>query len=288
MQLGVVFPQTELGADPGAVRAFAEAAEASGYAHIVAFDHVLGVDTSTRPGWRGPYTMRDTFHEPFVLFGYLAGITTTLELVTAIIILPQRQTALVAKQAAEVDVLSGGRLRLGVGIGWNDVEYEALGEDFHNRGRRSEEQVEVMRALWAQESVTFEGRWHTVPGAGINPRPERGSIPVWFGGGRDERVLRRIARLGDGWFPQGAPDEKMEERLAQFRGFVAEAGRDAAAVGIEARAGMREGLDAAVEQAHRWEALGATHLALNTMRAGYETVDQHIEAIAAFEDRLTG
>ncbi len=287
MQLGVVFPQTELGADPGAVRAFAEAADGSGYAHIVAFDHVLGADTGTRPNWRGPYTSRDTFHEPFVLFGYLAGITTTLELVTAIIILPQRQTALVAKQAAEVDVLSGGRLRLGVGIGWNDVEYEALGEDFHNRGRRSEEQVEVMRALWAQESVTFEGRWHTIPGAGINPRPARGSIPVWFGGGRDERVLRRIARLGDGWFPQGAPDAAMEERLAQFRGFVAEAGRDAGAVGIEARAGMRDGVDAAVEQAQRWQALGATHLALNTMRAGYETVDQHIEAIAAFKQQMT-
>ncbi len=288
MQLGVVFPQTELGADPGAVRAFAEAAEGSGYAHIVAFDHVLGADTATRPDWRGPYTSHDTFHEPFVLFGYLAGITKTLELVTSIIILPQRQTALVAKQAAEVDVLSGGRLRLGVGIGWNDVEYEALGEDFHNRGRRSEEQVEVMRALWAQESVTFAGKWHTIPAAGINPRPVRGSIPVWFGGGRNERVLRRIARLGDGWFPQGAPDAKMEAQLAVFRGFVAESGRDAAAVGIEARAGMRDGVEAAVEQAHRWEALGATHLALNTMRAGYETVDQHIEAIAAFKQRLKG
>ena len=286
MQLGVVFPQTELGGDPGAVRAFAQAAEAAGYAHIVAFDHVLGVDTATRPDWSGPYTSSDPFHEPFVMFGYLAGITTALELVTAIIILPQRQTVLVAKQAAEVDVLSGGRLRLGVGIGWNEVEYEALGEDFHNRGRRSEEQVEVMRALWAEESVTFEGEWHTIPGAGINPRPVRGTIPVWFGGGRNDTVLRRIARLGDGWFPQGAPDAKMEEQLARFRGFVAEAGRDPAAVGIEARTGMREGVDAAVEQAHRWEALGATHLALNTMRAGYETVDQHIEAIAAFKQRF--
>ena len=287
MQLGVVFPQTELGSDPGAVRAFAQAAEKLGCAHLVAFDHVLGVDTSTRPDWRGPYTSRSNFHEPFVMFGYLAGITTTLELVTAIIILPQRQTALVAKQAAEVDVLSGGRLRLGVGIGWNDVEYEALGEDFHNRGRRSEEQVDVMRALWAQETVTFEGRWHTIPGAGIKPRPARGSIPVWFGGGREERVLRRIARMGDGWFPQGAPDAKMEERLAGFRGFVAEAGRDAADIGIEARAGMRDGLDESLDQARRWEALGATHLAVNTMGAGYETVDQHIEAIASFKQRLT-
>ena len=288
MQLGVVFPQTELGADPAAVRAFAQAAEKLGYAHLVAFDHVLGADTSTRPDWRGPYTSRSNFHEPFVLFGYLAGITTTLELVTAIIILPQRQTALVAKQAAEVDVLSGGRLRLGVGIGWNDVEYEALGEDFHNRGRRSEEQVEVLRALWAHDTVTFEGKWHTIPGAGINPRPARGTIPVWFGGGREERVLRRIARLGDGWFPQGAPDAAMEERLAQFRGFVAEAGRDAADVGIEARAGMRDGLDESLDQARRWEALGATHLAVNTMGAGYETVEAHIGAIALFKQRLTG
>ena len=286
MQLGVVVPQTELGGDPGAVRAFAQAAETAGYAHIVAFDHVLGVDTATRPDWSGPYSSSDSFHEPFVMFGYLVGITTAVELGTALTIPPKGQTGLVAKQAAEVDVLSGGRMRLGVGIGWNEVEYEALGEDFHNRGRRSEEQVEVMRALWAEESVTFEGEWHTIPGAGINPRPVRGTIPVWFGGGRNDTVLRRIARLGDGWFPQGAPDAKMEEQLARFRGFVAEAGRDPAAVGIEARTGMREGVDAAVEQAHRWEALGATHLALNTMRAGYETVDQHIEAIAAFKQRF--
>ena len=286
MQIGVVFPQTEVGADPAGVRAFAEAAEDLGYAHLVAFDHVLGADTSTRPGWQGAYSHRDSFHEPMVLFGYLAGITKSLELVTAIIILPQRQTVLVAKQAAEVDVLSGGRLRLGVGIGWNDVEYEALGENFHDRGRRSEEQVEVLRALWAQDSVTFEGKWHRIPGAGINPLPVRRSIPLWFGGGRNDTVLRRIARLGDGWFPQGAPDAKMEERLARFRGFIAEAGRDPAGVGIEARTQTKDGMDEAVRLAHAWEALGATHLAVNTMRAGYTSVDQHIEAIAAFKRRM--
>jgi len=171
MQLGVIFPQTEIGADPTAVRDFVQAAEGMGYEHLAIFDHVLGADVAHHPGWQGPYTQRDMFHEPFVLYGYLAAITQRLELVTQVIILGQRQTALVAKQAAEVDVLSGGRLRLGVGIGWNAVEYEALGEDFHNRGKRSEEQLAVMRALWTQDVVDFHGRWHHISHAGLNPLP---------------------------------------------------------------------------------------------------------------------
>src|SRR5687767_554196 len=165
MRIGVVFPQTELGGDAGAARAYAEAVEGLGYRHLLVYDHVLGADPEVHKGWSGPYDVHTTFHEPFVLFGFLAAITSALELVTGIIILPQRQTALVAKQAAEVDLLSGGRLRLGVGIGWNAVEYEALGEDFSNRGKRSAEQIEVLRRLWSDQTVTFDGDFHKVTGA---------------------------------------------------------------------------------------------------------------------------
>ena len=175
------FPQTEIGEDPIAIRDYAQAAEELGYRHLLIYDHVLGASTVNRPDWRGPYTSDTLFHEPFVLFGYLAGLTQRIELVTGVIILPQRQTALVAKQAAEIDVLSGGRLRLGVGIGWNEVEYQALGEDFHNRGARMEEQIDVLRALWTQPVVSFAGRWHQIEAAGIKPLPIQRPIPIWIG-----------------------------------------------------------------------------------------------------------
>src|SRR5579875_203722 len=199
MQIGVTFPQTEIGADPTAIREYVQAVEEMGYQHLVAFDHVLGAETRNRPGWKG-YTYKDMFHEPFVLFGYLAALTK-LELVTAVIILPQRQTALVAKQATEVDVLTGGRLRLGVGVGWNQVEYEALGTNFRTRGRLIEEQIRVLRLLWSQQSVTYRGTFHTITDAGLNPLPVQRPIPIWMGGQADV-ALRRIARLADGWFPE--------------------------------------------------------------------------------------
>ena len=287
MQVGVVFPQTEIGPDPGAVRAYAEAVEEMGYAHLVAFDHVVGAGRGTRPGWSGPYDQHSLFHEPLVLFGYLAALTRRLELVTSIIILPQRQTVLVAKQAAEIDVLSGGRLRLGVGIGWNDVEYEALGENFHNRGRRSEEQVEVLRALWTNELVTVDGRWHRITDAGINPLPVQRPIPLWFGGGRNDAVLRRIARMGDGWFPQFRPDDEGAQALERLKQFAREAGRDPAALGIEARVRTAGGLDEALRQARAWEELGATHLSVNTMGSGHGSVDGHIDALRSFRQALT-
>src|SRR5438270_11617945 len=201
MRLGVVFPQTEITADPIAVRDYAQAAEALGYTHLLAFDQVIGADTTHYRDWRGPYTYRTLFHEPLVLFGYLAGLTQRLEFVTGILILPQRQTVLVAKQAAEVDVLSRGRFRLGVGIGWNWVEYQALNEDFRNRGKRSEEQIAVLRALFTEESVTFHGRWHHIEAAGIKPLPIQRPIPIWIGG-RSEATLERVAAMGDGWFLQ--------------------------------------------------------------------------------------
>ena len=286
MHIGVTFPQNEIGADPIVIRDYAQAAEALGYTHLVVFDHVLGADPTHRPGWRG-YTQRDMFHEPFVLFGYLAALTH-LELVTAVIILPQRQTALVAKQAAQVDILTGGKLRLGVGVGWNPVEYEALGMDFHTRGRVIEEQVEVLRLLWSQEIVSYKGQYHNITGAGLNPLPLHRSIPIWMGGGA-EVLLRRTARLGDGWFPQGYPNDQMGETIERLRGYTREAGRDPAQMGIEARMSAREGnLDEWVKQTKAWQALGATHISINTMGAGYTSPDEHIDAMRRYKEAIAG
>ena len=284
MQIGVTFPQTEIGADPVAIRDYTQAAEAMGYSHLVAFDHVLGADPTNRPGWRG-YTERDMFHEPFVLFGYLAALTQ-LELLAAVIILPQRQTALVAKQAVEVDVLTGGKLRLGVGVGWNPVEYEALGMDFHTRGRFVEEQIEVMRLLWGQEVVSYKGQFHTITEAGLNPLPVRRSIPIWLGG-RAEVLLRRTARLGDGWLPQGKPDEQMRETLDRLRSYIREADRDPNEVGVEARLNASDGdLDEWVRQTEGWRRLGATHISINTMNAGFKSTSEHIEAMRRYKEAI--
>ena len=284
MQTGVVFPQTEIGADPAVIRDFAQTAEDLGYHHILAYDHVIGANLASRPGWRPPYSHLDTFHEPFVLFGFLAGITKSIELVTSIIILPQRQTVLVAKQAAALDVLCGGRLRLGIGIGWNPVEYEALGADFHDRGRRCEEQVDVMRKLWTQNPVTYEGRWHKITDAGINPLPVQRPIPIWFGG-TDDRVLDRIARLGDGWFPQFSPDEKCRAAIDKIFAHAKTAGREPATIGIEGRLAIgRRPPDEWIGDIKAWKQLGATHLTVNTMKAGLATQSAHIEAIRRFRD----
>ena len=282
MRYGVVFPQTEIGKDPSAIRDFAQAAEELGYHHLLAYDHVVGANPASRPGWRPPYTYKDTFHEPFVLFGYLAGLTKRIELVTGVIILPQRQTVLVAKQAAALDVLSGGRLRLGIGIGWNPVEYEALGENFKNRGRRSEEQVEVMRKLWTQELVTFEGEWYKITDAGLNPLPIQRPIPIWFGGGHDQ-TLRRVARLGDGWFPLLGPDDKCRAMIEKIRAYTHEAGRDPRSVGIEGRIMVGQGSpEQWTKEIQAWKELGATHVTANTMKAGLSSPSGHVEAIRRF------
>ena len=284
MQIGVVFPQTEIGADPAVIRDFAQTAEDLGYHHILAYDHVIGANLASRPGWRPPYSHLDIFHEPFVLFGFLAGITKSIELVTGIIILPQRQTVLVAKQAAALDVLCGGRLRLGVGIGWNPVEYEALGANFHDRGRRCEEQIDVMRKLWTQSPVSYEGRWHKITDAGINPLPVQRPIPIWFGGTND-RVLDRIARLGDGWFPQFSPDEKCRAAIDKIFAHAQAAGRDPATIGIEGRLAIgRRPPDEWIGDVKAWKRLDATHLTVNTMKAGLATPSAHIEAIRRFRD----
>lgn len=286
MRIGVVFPQTEIGRDPGAVRDYAQTVEELGFNHLLVYDHVLGADREVYTDWKGPYDSKSLFHEPFVLFGYLAGITKKLELVTGVIILPQRQTALVAKQAAEIDVLSGGRLRLGIGLGWNSVEYEALGEDFHTRGRRINEQVEVLRGLWTQDVVNYSGNWQTIRGAGINPLPIQRPIPIWMGGGA-EPVLRRIASLADGWFPQFQPDEKGKSTIDRLFSYAREVGRDPATIGIEGRINLRK------DNMHDWETMteswrniGATHLSVNTMNGGLESPQMHIELLRKFRELI--
>jgi probable F420-dependent oxidoreductase len=282
MQIGVTFPQNEIGADPGPIREYAHTVEGLGYKHLIAYDHVLGADPSHRPGWTG-YSYKNLFHEPFVLFGYLAALTQ-LELVTAVIILPQRQTALVAKQAAEVDVLSGGKTRLGVGIGWNPVEYEALGMDFHTRGRAIEEQIEVLHLLWSKEIVSYQGRFHTIVEAGLNPLPTRRNIPIWLGG-TSEKALQRVARVADGWFPLGPLDDDMRATLAQLRTWATEARRDPATLGIEARINAASGDPGSwARQTEAWQAAGATHISLNTMGAGYTSLDQHLEALRKYAE----
>lgn len=284
MQLGVVFPQNEIGANPQDIRDYAQTVEGLGYSHLVIYDHVLGADPTNRPGWKG-YTDQDLFHEPFVLFGYLAAITQ-LELVTGVIILPQRQTALVAKQAAEIDVLSGGKLRLGIGVGWNAVEYEALGVDFRQRGRIVEEQIEVLRLLWSQEIVSYHGQFHTITEAGLNPLPVRRSIPIWTGGSA-EVLLRRTARLADGWFPLGSPDDHMQQTFARLYQYMREAGRDPATLGIQAQVNANAGnLDTWRQQTKQWQALGATHICLNTMKAGFTTLQQHLDAIRRYKEAI--
>ncbi|MBV8337706.1 MAG: LLM class F420-dependent oxidoreductase [Alphaproteobacteria bacterium] len=205
MKLGVALPIVDIGGEPAALREFAQAAEAIGYQGIAAPDHVLGANLASRPDWTQPRARStDLYHDPFALFGFLAGCTNIGDFSTQVLILPQRQTVLVAKQAACLDVLSGGRFRFGIGVGWNEVEFTGLNENFHDRGRRSEEQVEVMRALWAEPHVTFKGRWHTIDDAGINPRPAAGKIPIWYGGHADV-TLRRCAKWGDGWMPLAYP-----------------------------------------------------------------------------------
>lgn len=285
MELGAVFPTTEIGTDPAAVRDYAQAAEDLGYSHLIAYDHVVGGTEEATAQLPGPYTKDHPFHEPFVLFGYLAGLTKTIELWTGIIILPQRQTTLVAKQAAEIDVLSGGRLVLGVGTGWNPIEYEALGEDFHTRGMRQVEQIELLRELWTKDVVDFEGRWDMVRQAGINPLPSR-SIPIWFGG-RADAVLRRIARIGNGWMPRTGPTPQAREEVGRLRHYAKEAGRDPSAIGVQAPARLSdEDPERWGTQYSEWADIGASHIAVITMDAGMRSVGDHIEGLRRYKEAV--
>ncbi len=233
MQLGASLPVSDIGTGPAALRDYAQAAEGLGYAHLLAPDHVLGVNPDADHGGRRVGTTANAYHDPFVLFGFLAGCTRQIVFATGVLILAQRQAVLVAKQAASLDELCGGRFRLGIGVGWNEVEFTGLNENFHDRGRRSAEQVRVMQALWAEPHVRFDGEFHHLEDAGINPRPRSGRVPIWYGG-HAEATFRRCARYGDGFMPLAYPPG--EAALAAFdklRRLTREAGRDPAAMGLE-------------------------------------------------------
>jgi probable F420-dependent oxidoreductase len=285
MRIGAVFPQTEIGADVDAVRTYAKGVEELGFTHLLVYDHVVGADPAVHAPWTGPYDVHTPFHEPMVLFGYLAAVTS-LELVTGIIILPQRQTVLAAKQAAEVDLLTGGRFRFGVGLGWNAVEYEALGKDFTNRGRRMEEQIPLLRRLWTEQTVTYDGTYERVTGAGLAPLPVQRPIPVWIGA-MSKPAYERVGRLADGWFPQGPPGPRLEEARAIIEAAAIEAGRDPSTIGIEGRANWSDDDGGKlVEHVGRWRDAGATHLSVNTMGAGLGGVAGHLGALAVAAKKL--
>lgn len=294
IKLGFSLPLVDVGGDPAVARRIAETAEALGYDFLGAPDHVLGVNKASRPDWGARNTSADLFHDPFVLFGYLAACTGRIGFSTEVLILPQRQTALVAKQAASLDVLSGGRFRLGIGVGWNPVEFVGLNENFHDRGRRSEEQVEVMRALWAEPHVTFKGRWHRIDDAGINPLPGARRVPLWYGGHEDV-TLQRIARYGDGWIMLAHPmGEGALADFAKLRGYFKAAGRDPAAAGIgvwtSTGTGVAKDWRREVEE---WKAAGVSHVTLNNTFGRYHHkripgrgLDEHMAAMRAYYDAV--
>src|SRR5436309_3955633 len=292
MRASAVFPQLEIGTDPDVIAKYAQTVKKLGYDRLVVIDHVLGADPNRPGGWTGTYDHRSMFHERLVLFGYLAATTSRLTLATAILVLPQRQTALVAKQAAEVDVLTRGRLILGVGIGWNQVEYEALGMSFTNRGKRIEEQIAILRALWTQEVVDFKGRWHRIDRAGINPLPVQRPIPIWMGGGWDrqkrtitEPALRRIAKIADGWFTHVPPNEDGRAGMDAFRRLAREEGRDPASVPVEGRLlAAKSGPEDWKRGIDTFQQMGMTSVELNTMGAGYRSIDEHLDALRRFRE----
>jgi probable F420-dependent oxidoreductase len=301
MLLGALFPQFEIGADPAAIRDFAQAAEALGYAHITAFDQVIGLNKASRPGWKYVHDAEDMFHELFVLFGYLAAITSRVELVTGVLLLPMRGTAVVAKQAAEVDVLSRGRLRLGIGVGIKPEEFEACGENFKNRGRRADEQIELLRRLWTAQLITYEGRYHRIEDGGLNPLPVQRPIPIWIGGISDA-AIDRVARLGDGWLPNFQPDDVGRRAVETMRSSARRYGRDPAVIGIEATMTIIDRTpDELRAEVEAWRQLGASHITVNTMPERWIESEQrwnkasigqlanptaHVEAIRKFRDAL--
>jgi probable F420-dependent oxidoreductase len=285
MQIGVIYPQTELPTDAVTVRSYVRGVEELGYRHFAIYDHVLGADPAVHAGWSGAYDVDTTFHEPLVFYGFLAAITK-LELATAIVVAPQRQTALLAKQAAEVDILSEGRFRLGIGVGWNPVEYEALGQDFSTRGQRQEEQIGLLRQLWTERSVTHDGRFDRIIGAGLAPLPIQRPIPIWLGG-VSPAAYRRIGRLADGWFPRVEPGPDFDAARGIIAAAAAEAGRDPAAIGMEPRVSWGAGnADELIRTAQRWRDAGATHLSVDTMGSGLPGLDAHLDALTRASEAL--
>ncbi len=294
MKIGAVFPHATIEIDAGAIKAYVQGVEAMGFNHILSYDHVIGANKASRPGWQG-YDLDSKFFEPVSLLSYIAGITTRIGIATGVMILPQRQTVLVAKQAATLDILSNGRLRLGVGTGWNDVEYESLGMDFKRRGKFFDEQIDVLRALWSERAVTFDTPMHKITDAGIFPLPVQSPIPLWLGGGgvhpikgwaNVEPVIRRIAKKADGWMPTFDPDDTGAELVERFRMYAREYGRDPATIGIEALL-----CPALVEDwaAHgnAWEKLGATHMVCNVQGPGIDGVDANLKRLDEVRQVLT-
>ena len=282
MELVATYTTNELGSDPTVLRDFAQAAEGAGYARLTMGEHVLGADPDRPSGWTGPYTHETAWSEPFPTFGYLAAVTERIEFMTGVLILPQRQTALVAKQAAQLDVLCGGRLVLGVGTGWNAVEYDALGQDFHTRGQRMEEQIQLLRMLWREPVVIFLGRWDHVTRAGLNPLPPRRDIPIWMGGG-DPRAIARAGRLGDGWYPLAQDLNLIREGVELMRESAAVADRDPDALGLQCAVRGAD-LESRIAAASSFADLGATHLAFSTGGLGLSSPQQHIDALNDFAE----
>ena len=294
MKLGITLPLTDVQGDPAIVSEFAQTAEKLGYHHLGAPDHVLGVNVASRPDWGARNTSKDFFHDPLVLFAYLSACTSSIEFSTQVMILAQRQAVLVAKQAASLDVLSKGRFRLGVGVGWNPVEYMGLNENFRNRGKRSEEQVQVLQALWAEPHVTFKGRWHTIDDAGINPLPTRRRIPIWFGG-HEDLTLQRIARWGDGWIMLAHPSGPVADaEIAKLRDYAGKAGRDPAAIGIEVWVSTGAGGPKDWRrQFLAWKDAGVTHITVNSTygrgphtRIDGRTLADHLTAMRQYRDAV--
>jgi probable F420-dependent oxidoreductase len=280
VRIGVTFPHFDIGPDRDAIRSYVQTTVDCGYDYLLAYDHVLGADTINRPGWTG-YTKDNIFHEIFTLFGYVAALAPDLELVSSVVILPQRQTALVAKQAAQIDILTAGKFRLGVGVGWNAVEYEALGEDFRTRGRREEEQIELLRCLWTEPVITFRGEFDTVTEAGLNPLPIQRPIPIWIGG-TTEVPIKRAARLGDGWFPMGPIDDAQHAKLQLLRETAESVGRDPKEIGIDARIDtFRTGEENWERNVAAWKEAGATHLCVNAMNLNLD-IDGHCALLERF------
>jgi probable F420-dependent oxidoreductase len=287
MRIGLIYPHFEFGSDPTAIRTYAQAAEGLGFSHIGADDHIIGPNPNRPGGWTGWVTYQTTIMEPFVLFGFLAAATQRIEFSTCVLLLPQRQTVLVAKQTATLDRLCGGRLRLGIGIGWNEIEYISLGKAFHNRGSRIEEQIQLLRQLWTQPHVDFHSPEHTIPDAGINPLPLQLPIPIWFGGQSDP-ALKRMARLGDGWMPLYRSPEEAKPALDTLTGLLQSAGRSLNGFGIEARIPYSRGVGHSPDPAEwqrllaGWQALGATHASLVTTNCGLQGAEAHLRAIQFF------
>ena len=287
MQIGAVFPHNEIGTDPGAIKAYAQGVEAMGITHLLIYDHVLGADPDREGGFRGPYDKDVAFHEPFTTFAFIAGVTDKIDLITTVMILPQRQTVLAAKQAAEVALLSNNRFKLGIGVGWNELEYVGLNETFNNRGRRQEEQVDVMRKLWSEDSLDYTGEYHRIDKASINPRPSK-TIPIWFGGSAPA-LLDRVARLGDGWIPLMDANDKAKACIDTIKQTRKAAGLSFANFGIQAQAQYAGGSpERWRKHAEAWREMGCTHLAIATHNAGPTNVDGHLARIGEYQQALQG